>query len=154
MGATTGQRPSSGPAPVGAAPVRPGVPLELTFDLDVDPTELTSDEAARSAFERELAPRATRLGRVIVSPVALTLTCVALPSDRPATIDYPNLHRWLAPLVDSLVGIDRLLVSSAQVRSVEVRTTPPTGDPGRLTVTVAFPGAGPVRPAAASARRP
>jgi hypothetical protein len=112
----------------------------LTFDLALDPRSLASETEAAAAFARSLAPQASRVPFLIAAPVTLTVACRALPSPwHPETVVYPNLERWLRPLIDALSGADRVLVSPSLVGSISVTTRTTQDELEGLSVTLRYP---------------
>jgi hypothetical protein len=112
----------------------------LTFHLALDPMSLVSEAEASDAFTRVLVPELTRVPFLIAAPVSLTVACAALPSTwHPDAVEYPNLERWLRPLIDALSGTDRLLASPSLVGSITVATRGPGEDVRRLSIAVGFP---------------
>jgi hypothetical protein len=113
---------------------------ELTFDLALDPMSLVSEAEASAAFARSLPPQLSRVPFLIAAPVALTVACRALPSPRhPGTVVYPNLERWLRPLIEALSGADRLLVAPSLVGSISVATRAGEDDSDTLSITLTYP---------------
>ena len=112
----------------------------LTFDLALDPMSLASEAEAAAAFARALAPQLVGVPFLIAAPVALTVACRALPSTwHPGTVVYPNLEKWLRPLVEALSGADRLLVSPSLVGSVSVTTRTTSDESEGLSITLTYP---------------
>ena len=112
----------------------------LTFDLALDPMSLGSEAEASAAFARSLAPQVSRVPFLIAAPVTLTVACRAQPSPwYPETVVYPNLEKWLRPLVEALSGADRLLVSPSLVGSISVTTRTSEDELEGLSVTLTYP---------------
>jgi hypothetical protein len=111
---------------------------EVHLDLAADPLALVTPARARDVLERELLEPLGRVPYVVTSPVTLQVWCPTRPSWQPGAVDYPNLDRWLRPLVDALAGAQRLLLSGSQVMTVDARTAPPPGERRGLSVRVAF----------------
>jgi hypothetical protein len=112
----------------------------LTFDLTLDPMSLASEAAASAAFARLLAPQASRVPFLIAAPVTLAVACRSLPSPwHPATVVYPNLEKWLRPLIEALTGADRLLVSPSLVGSISVTTQTTEDELVGLSITLTYP---------------
>ena len=112
---------------------------ELRFELTLDPMSLSSDAEAAAAFARSLTPQLDRVPFLIGAPVTLTVACRAMPSPwHPEAVVYPNLERWLQPLIEALSGADRLLVSPSLVGSINVTTR--AGDElDGLSLTLTYP---------------
>ncbi len=104
--------------------------------IAVDPSVLVSQAAARDAFAREVSERVAELPYVVASPVTLELACASRPSRHPGLVEYPNLDRWLRPLIEALTGARRLLLGTTQVRTVDVSSMAPSADPRALLVRV------------------
>jgi hypothetical protein len=112
----------------------------VTFHLALDPRSLGSETDASAAFAHSLAPQVSRVPFLIAGPVSLTVACQALPSPwHPRTVVYPNLEKWLRPLIEALSGADRLLVSPSLVGSISVTTRTMQGDPEGMSVTLTYP---------------
>ena len=112
----------------------------LTFDLALDPMSLVSEAEASAAFARSLAPQVSGVPFLIDAPVTLAVACRSLPSPwHPATVVYPNLEKWLRPLIEALSGADRLLVSPSLVGSISVTTRTTEDDLVGLSVTLTYP---------------
>jgi hypothetical protein len=110
----------------------------VSFALAVDPVSLVSEPVAAAAFAREVAARASAVPFVLAGPVTLTVRCVALPSRHPRTVVYPNLDRWIAALLESLAGAERVLLGSSQVTRIMVSTKAPFADPRTLSISLAY----------------
>jgi hypothetical protein len=112
---------------------------ELRFELALDPMSLSSDAEAAAAFARSLTPQLDRVPFLIGAPVTLTVACRATPSPwHPGAVAYPNLERWLQPLIEALSGADRLLVSPSLVGSISVVTRGDDQLDG-LSLTLTYP---------------
>ena len=115
-------------------------PSELTFDVALDPMSLASEAEASAAFARSLAPQLVRVPFLVAAPVTLTVSCPALPSPwHPESVVYPNLEKWLRPLIDALSGADRLLVSPSLVGTISVTTRARQGKVDGLSIAVTYP---------------
>ncbi len=110
----------------------------VSFTAAVDPEALVSEAAARSAFIGEVSDRVAALPFVVASPVTLRVTCATRPVRAPGLVEYPNLHRWLGPLIEALTGAGRMLLGRSQVTAVDVTTIAPPADRRTLPVTVVY----------------
>jgi hypothetical protein len=112
----------------------------LTFDLALDPRSLASEAEASAAFARVLAPQVSGVPFLIAAPVTLSVACRTLPSPwHPETVVFPNLERWLRPLIEALSGADRLLVSPTLVGSISVTARTAEDELEGLSVTLTYP---------------
>ena len=112
----------------------------LTFDLALDPMSLASEAEASAAFADALVPQVTGVPFLIAAPVSLTVACKSVPSPwHPGASVYPNLERWLRPLIEALSGADRLLVSPTLVGSISVTARTTQDELEGLSVTLTYP---------------
>lgn len=98
----------------------PGGDGQLAFRVRVEPVSLQARKTARAAFDQQLARALSAYDFVIDSQVTITVRQWAAPRRRWESNTDPDLDNWLKPLIDSLVGADRIIVDDSLIRSIEV----------------------------------